>query len=145
MKSIFLLSALSYLTSASISLTSLDAPHISSRHANLKAAGRHRDLLARGDNFILDQTVELAYAEYHMNGPIISSHVLLEAGRPTLLLEEFYHHFQEVNCHDSKLKVVLSNKGSYSRAKEELGSILGGILIASHQSCGDGGAHTIFR
>jgi len=144
MQSRLLLLSLCYLASASVSLVSLDARLPPSRHANLRAAKRDRDVLARGSNFAFGQQVELAYAEHYTSGSIISSHIQLEADRPTLLLEDFDHHFREVTCRESVMRVILNNEVAYNEAKIVFRSV-GGILISSHHSCGDDGAHTVYR
>ncbi|KAF2829162.1 hypothetical protein CC86DRAFT_436938 [Ophiobolus disseminans] len=143
-KSTLLVLALCYLTSASVSVVSLEAPQIPSRHADLKAAKRHRDLLARGDSFIFSHQVELVYAEHYTAGPITSSHIQLEADRPTLLLEDFDHHFQEVTCHKSSMLIVINAPNPYNKSKGTFETMVGGLLVSSHHSCGDDGAPTVY-
>ncbi|KAF1851563.1 uncharacterized protein K460DRAFT_413105 [Cucurbitaria berberidis CBS 394.84] len=135
----------SHVAFASLALVDLDAPSFSSHYSTLKPATRHRSLSARNNDFSFGQKVELAYADHYTGGPVMSSHIHLEADRPTLLLEDFDHHLTKVECHGSKMSVSVRSGQSYRMAKDACTSLVGGLLISSHHTCGDNGAHTIHR
>ncbi|KAF2001105.1 hypothetical protein P154DRAFT_575483 [Amniculicola lignicola CBS 123094] len=111
----------------------ISSPTLPTRRSNLKASKRYDHLLIRNDDFYLQHEIRLAYAEPE------------KGDRPTLLLEDFDHHFEEIKCNDMGMTAAFKRREIYVKACTACILLVGELLISSHYSCGEDGAHTVYR
>jgi hypothetical protein len=145
MWSTLLFVALSHLVGVSMSLVDPNDAYIPAHYSMLKAARKHRDLFPRYQDFAYSQEVQLAYAEPDTRGPVITSHIVLQANRPTLLFEDNDHLLEAVECSGSRMTITLKCEDSYRKAIVISRLLVGGLLVSSHHTCADDGAHTVYR
>jgi hypothetical protein len=132
-----LLSAVSPTAWASTFSTDLDMLSCSPRFETLRAAKLYGNIHDRSDDFFFGREIGLIYSHDWTQREQMYSYVHLESDRPTLLLENFDHLLQEVNCHESTMSIVFKDSEIHCRAKDVTKLLVGGILVSSHHTCSE--------
>ncbi|KAF2710265.1 hypothetical protein K504DRAFT_501537 [Pleomassaria siparia CBS 279.74] len=118
----------------------------SSHYRQLKAAKRHVDTLKRSDKIIAKSSIVLTYAEDtdYVEETTFASQVHLSGNRPTLFIEEFEHLLHLVECSASKMTLEMRDDVSFHNANDAFEYFHGGLVVASHSTCSDLNAHSVF-
>jgi len=77
-------------------------------------------------------------------GPKLFSQLQLQADKPILFLEEYDHLLTDVDCHESTMTITLRDDDAYNKARTACGSLINGLVVSSHFTCSDNGAHSVF-
>jgi hypothetical protein len=76
-------------------------------------------------------------------GPKLVSQLQLQADKPILFLEEYDHLLTDVDCHESMMTITFRDHYSYNGARTACGSLVNGLVVSSHLTCSDDGAHSV--
>ncbi|ORY14371.1 hypothetical protein BCR34DRAFT_599152 [Clohesyomyces aquaticus] len=118
------------------------------QYRNLKAGKRHVDLFQRSSQIETKRSITLTYAEESANQAeemVFASRVHLQTDRETLLLEDIDHLLSLVECSDTVMTLEFSESAAFFNAKTVCQALHGGLIVSSHSSCNDAGAHSVFR
>jgi hypothetical protein len=74
-----------------------------------------------------------------------ATRVKLEGDRLILLLEEIDHLLYDVSCTAEFMLIKFREHNSYEHAKRACKDLPGGLIVASHASCSEDGAHSVFE
>ncbi|KAF2014065.1 hypothetical protein BU24DRAFT_425066 [Aaosphaeria arxii CBS 175.79] len=142
-----LVSTLAIFATCAFSSPLLDSSVLSTTtHGTLKASKRHRDLIERGTEVLVTHGIELVYAADHLRGPVFASQIHLQSDQDVVFLEEYDHLLDEVHCNESIMQVKLKRHGGcYDRASEAWSGLQSGLLVSSHETCSENGAHAVYK
>ncbi|KAF2707768.1 hypothetical protein K504DRAFT_43393 [Pleomassaria siparia CBS 279.74] len=68
----------------------------------------------------------------------------METDRHTLFLEDYDHLLEEVDCSESVMTIAFRDTASYSKARTACEKLANGLVVSSHSTCSDTGAHAVF-
>lgn len=166
MYAILLLWQLASLVEALLPMSTLNSPIQALPHRMLKAARRHSDFSKRSTGISLMHDIDLVYAEGltahtypHLNtcshlfldkaigssGSRLVSQLRLKAEKPVLFLEEYDHLLDEVECNGSTMTLTIYNTQTYKKARSVCASLANGLVVSSHFTCSDNGAHSVSK
>lgn len=100
---------------------------------------RYSQLLATQN--ITDHTLLGPDTEFH--GPKLFSQLQLQANKPILFLENYDHLLTDVECYESTMTITFRNGDAYNKAHTACGSLINGLVVSSHFTCSDDGAHSV--
>ncbi|PSN65774.1 hypothetical protein BS50DRAFT_397555 [Corynespora cassiicola Philippines] len=116
-----------------------------SLYQDLKAARSYNSILRRSDRISIVKDIVLTYADEHNERTKFASRVKLSGNRPTLVIEEFDHLLDFVDCADSTLSFGFRDSSAYSNSKDACSDLDQGLIVASHASCSNPGTHSVYE
>ena len=81
----------------------------------------------------------------HFSGKAFKSHLGLQADHLFLLLEDFDHLLQLVECSGSQMTITMHSSHIYQKARIACEALKGGMVISSHFSCSEDYQHVFYR
>ncbi|KAF2475132.1 uncharacterized protein BDR25DRAFT_310580 [Lindgomyces ingoldianus] len=139
---------LSNLLGASLASSAGTFPTELMQYRHLKVARRHVDLLQRSNEIRTTRSITLTYAEengYQADDTVFASRVNLKTDHETVLLEDIDHLLGLVECSESTMTLEFRESASFEKAKITCESLEDGLIVTSHSTCSEVGAHSAFR
>lgn len=81
----------------------------------------------------------------YVDGTTFASRVRLGGDRETLFLEEFDHLLNVVECSASSMTLEFRDPAFFAKAKNACSALHNGLVVASHSSCSEIDAHSVFE
>jgi hypothetical protein len=76
---------------------------------------------------------------------ILTARLHAQAEVPVLFLEQFDHLLSEVDCTGPEMTITIREADSFNQARDACASLVDGLVVSSHVTCSDEGAHSFFR